>query len=97
MKSPSSISFTRLTASGVVTHKPCHFYGIIVVPDGSNASYADVYDGDNANARKFTRYRCPGSQSRIHNMPAAVEFQYGLYIEFESNLSECTVLWAPLD
>lgn len=96
MESSYLISFTRLTASGIVSHKRCIFYGILVAPDGTNNSYADVYDGDNTGARKFGRYRCVSTTSKTHNMPGPVEFQFGLYVDFESNLSECTVLWRPL-
>lgn len=90
------INWTRLTTSGTVSNKACEFYGIIVTPDGTNNSYADIHNGDNSTEPKFGRVRAIATDTRSFMLPKPTVLDRGFHIVFETNLSEVTVLWAPL-
>ena len=74
------IPYTHLTVSQVIHTKKCKFYGIIVTPDGTNAGYVDIYDGENAVEPLFMRVRCLGTVSVSVILQAPALLQRGLYI-----------------
>lgn len=85
------IGFRYLTASGIVETKENRLYQVIVTPDGSNASYADVYNGVSTNDPKFARLRVTSNVSKVFNFIGGQRLERGLYIAFESNLQAVTV------
>lgn len=85
------IPFDYRTASGVIHNKKCLLYGLIVTPDGTNNSYADIYDGVNTSEPQVMRVRVVSTTSRAINFGRGVLLQRGLYIDFETNLSSVTV------
>lgn len=81
-----------MTASRIVWKMPCHLHAIIVTPDGTNKSYADVYNGVDTTSPKVFRIRCNTNNTHEFIFDPPLELTRGLYIAFETNLESCTVL-----
>lgn len=80
-----------LTASETIHRKKCKLHSIVVTPDGSNNSYADVYNGENTSEPQVIRLRVVSTNSRKFNWPGGLELERGLHISFETNLSSVLV------
>jgi len=89
------LPYDRRTKSGVIFRKPCLLFGVLLEPDGSNASYVDIYDGENTNEPKFLRFRTPATAPIPCIFSIPVYLERGLYLELETNLVSVTVLAAP--
>jgi len=81
-----------LTGSRVVHNKKCVVYKIFVTPDGTNASYADIYNGNNTTEPKVTRLRIRANETKEYNFDGYLELERGLYIDFGANLESVLVL-----
>lgn len=77
---------TYITASQKIHNKPCKLYHLVVTPNGTNNSYADIYDGDNANEDIKMRVRVVSTTSLPLSFPDGLKFNKGLYVSFETNL-----------
>jgi len=93
----SKLRYDYLEGSRIVYKGPCRIDKIIVTPDGANASYADVYDGENTSNPKVTRLRVPVTQSILFPFGKDFILQRGLYVAFGTNLSSVTVIGEPVD
>lgn len=89
------IGYQYLTASGTVQTKENRLFQVTVTPDGSNASYADVYNGVSTSDPKFTRLRVPATESKTFTFPGGQRLERGLHIDFETNLESVTVRSRP--
>lgn len=87
----NKVGYDYKEASDVIQKKACFFHAIIVTPDGTNASYATLYEGENTNAPKIATIRCTTDKSTIFVPPAPKYLGRGLYVEFETNLSNVSV------
>jgi len=86
-----SIPPTYLTQSQAVQLIPCTLHSIIVSPNGSNASYADVHDGDNSTEPLRARIRCSADRSTQVTFPTPLQLHRGLFIAFGANLHSVSV------
>lgn len=85
------VPYRYMTASGVVDPGPCILWHIIVTPDGSNASYADLYDGIDTSSPKIARIRTQAKASRPYSFGNPLYLPRGCYVDFETNL-ECVTI-----
>lgn len=85
------VPYRYLTASGVVEKGPCVLHHIIVTPDGSNASYVDIYDGISTSDPKIGRIRIAKTASRPYAFGHHIFLSRGCYLEFESNLESVMI------
>uniref|UniRef100_A0A6H1ZWU4 Uncharacterized protein n=1 Tax=viral metagenome TaxID=1070528 RepID=A0A6H1ZWU4_9ZZZZ len=86
-----NIGWIYLTATQTIHRKACKLFSIVVTPDGTNNTYADVYDGENTNEPKVTRLRVVSTTSKKFSWPKGLDLQRGLHIVFETNLQAVTV------
>lgn len=93
---PNEVPYVYLGASQVVHRKKCLLHGIIVTPDGTNSSYADIYDGESTSEDQVARVRCVSSTSNPVIFDKPILMQKGLYISFGTNLSSVTVFSEPV-
>jgi hypothetical protein len=85
-------AYRYLTASGNVSNRPVRILRVIVTPDGTNASYLDLFDGNNTNAPKIARLRVSTTQSGNFDFATGLKTLRGLYADFGSNLSSATIV-----
>lgn len=90
-------AYAFLSASGKVSIVKTQIDKIIVTPDGSNASYVDLYDGESANDPQVARLRVPTTQSVVFDFGEDFVLGRGVYLAFEANLSKVTVKWKPVE
>lgn len=83
----------RLTASGLISHKPGYLVGIILTPDGVNNSYCDIYDGENTTGELIVRLRVQSTRSFYADLKKNLYLRTGLYIDFGANLEAVTVFF----
>jgi len=88
-----NVAYKYCTASQTITNGPCHLIGVIVTPDGSNASYLDVYDGESSADDQFCRMRTASTSSRPFLFGEHVHLHKGIHVVFETNLESCTIFW----
>ena len=89
-------AYTFLSASGKVSIIKTQIDKIIVTPDGSNAIYADLHDGESANDPQVARLRVSTTQSGVFNFGDDFILERGVYIVFGTNLSSVMVKWKPV-
>ena len=89
-------AYTYLSASGKVSIVKTQIDKIIVTPNGSNASYADFYDGEGTNDPQVARLRVPTTESIVFDFGEDFVLARGVYISFETNLSSVMVKWRPV-
>jgi len=94
---PNRLPYVHLTRSTVVHRKKCLLHGVIVTPDGSNNSYADIYDGETTRDDLVARVRCVSTTSNPLIFPTPILMQKGLYISFEASLSSVVVFSEPVE
>jgi hypothetical protein len=90
-------AYEYLTRSSVVHRTKCRVKLIIVTPDGTNASYADIYNGESTNDPQVARLRVPTTQSIPFDFGDDFILERGLYVDFGTNLSRVTVVSEPTE
>ncbi len=91
------LTYTFLSASGKVSIVKSRLVKVIVTPDGSNASYADVHDGESDQDPQVARLRVPATQSVLFDFGGNFILERGIDIVFGTNLSRVTVIWEPAE
>jgi hypothetical protein len=89
-------TYTYLTADGKVSVVKTEIDKIIVTPNGTNASYADIYDGESTSDPFVVRLRVPTTESVCFELGPDFVLERGLFVDFETNLSSVTVKWRPV-
>lgn len=91
------IPYDRRTVDGVIHRVKCLFYGVALEPDGTNASYVDIYDGENTTEPMVMRIRtaATGGQPKLFATP--ILLSRGLYVDLGTNLTAVTVFSTPVD
>jgi len=93
---PGKKGYILLTASTKVYNKACKLKSIILTGDGTNATYADIYDGDSTSDPQVARLRVSATDSKKFTWPDGLDLERGLYISFETNLKFVTVEAVPV-
>jgi len=92
---PGKKGYILLTASTKVYNKACKLKSIILTGDGTNATYADLYDGYSTSDPQVARLRVLGTTSKKFTWSEGLDLERGLYISFETNLKYVTVEVEP--
>lgn len=96
MDSPCIISWTRLTASGVISLAACLFYGLNVVSDDSTKVSVNIYNGVSTSDPKVLKYWSEGKVGTPFMLPYPIKLDRGLYADLDSDCDEATIFWQPL-
>lgn len=96
MSGKMPVSALYLTASGKVTNEACLVYGFVLsARDGDKAAY--VYDAREEDAGQLRFALRPREKTTLPVLfPCPVTFHRGLYVKFDGDTNEVTVLWAPI-
>lgn len=89
-------AYTYMTASQLVTDKPCTLHSIIVVNDGSSAACVDIYDGAGAESSYIVARIYCGANSSAQYRWEGLPLSRGLYVSFDNHTDRCTVEWEPV-
>ena len=88
---------TVRTTDGIVTTQPAWLCCTIVTVAASG-DYVDVYEGrDPTSGRKLFRLKCLLNRSVSFNFTHPVFCERGIYLDFSTTGSECSVFWSPDD
>ncbi len=83
--------YVYVTASQTIHNTPCMLYSLIVNPDGSNASYVEIYDGENTTEPKALKIRIQADHGHVFPINPPLKLKRGLRVEFGANLESVTI------
>ena len=83
--------YDRRTVSGVIHRNKCLLLGVLLEPDGTNASYVDIFDGENTTEPKMARIRTEATTGDPKFFYPPVFLERGLFVDLGANLTAVTV------
>lgn len=90
------LSWTHLTASGIVSDQPTYVQGIIVTGSSGGAT-ATVYNGqDTTSGSVLVSIKVADNLSWQITLPEAILCQRGVYVDFGTGITSVTVFWMPV-
>lgn len=97
MQATCDTTFANMTASGIITRQPSFLCCVILTADESG-DYIELYEGKDATSgRKILTLKALVNRSVAFNFTSPVLCQRGLYIHFEDDKCEATVIFTPVE
>lgn len=85
-----------LTGDTLVTALPVALHAVVIHTTAAGA-HANVYEGqDVSSGRLIIAVAGPANQSRPINFDPPILCERGLYVDFETNVEDVTVVYSPL-
>lgn len=90
------ISLERVTASGIVSEKPCLIYSICGVGVAGSTNVFTIYDGQGTGGKIIMTLVTVAYNSDFRLFASPLYFSKGIYVEFTTNGSEVTLQFMQL-
>lgn len=83
----------NISASGLITNKPAVVLSVLINSDAVGASYAIIYDGENATGQQKITLGALTSDSRDFTPSGGVICEKGIYVSLSANVRSFTITY----
>ena len=89
------IAWQWVTASMVITRRPCHFLGAFLTPSG-DGSACSFYDGADTGGKLIATIKAAVTATTPLVPPGALPCYNGLYVDATTKVTGILVCWKPI-
>lgn len=83
----------NITASGLITNKPALVFAVQINSDAVGASYAVIYDGENATGQQKITIGAVTSDSKAFHSNSGIKCEKGIYVSLSENVRSFTIVF----